>query len=75
MKNCPGAFIVITMLLVQRALRMLHITRCGLENDPCSTDGCEEGSWNGAERVDIAAIDDPANEVDEDGSDGRLYKR
>ena len=63
------------MLLMQRALRVLHITRHGLENDPCSTDGCEEGPWNGAERVEIAAVDDPANQINGDGSDGRLYER
>ena len=63
------------MLLVQCALRVLHITSHGLENDPCSTDGCEEGPLNGAERVEIAAIDDPADQVNGDGSDDRLYKR
>lgn len=63
------------MLLVQRALRVLHITRHSLKDDPCSTDGCEEGPWNGAERVEVAAIDDPANQIDGDGSDGRLYER
>lgn len=75
MGNCIGALIVITMLLVQCALRVLHITRHGLEDNPCSTDGCEEGPWNGAERVEVAAIDNPANQIDEDGSDRRLYKR
>lgn len=63
------------MLLVQYALRMLHVTRQGLEDDPCSTDGCEEGPRNGAQRVEVAAIDDPAKQVDGDGSDGCLYKR
>ncbi len=57
---------------MQCALRVLHITRTGLENDPCSTDGCEEGPWNGAERVEVAAIDDPGNQIDRDGSDGQL---
>jgi hypothetical protein len=63
------------MFLVRCALRVLHITRHSVDNDPNSTDGCEEGPWNGAERVEIAAIDDPANQVKGDGSDGRLYER
>ncbi len=63
------------MLLVQSTLRVLHVTRHGLENNPCSADGCEEGPWNGAERVKVAAIDDPASQVDGDGSGGRLYER
>lgn len=75
MENCIGTFVVITMLVVQCALRVLHITLHGLENDPCSTDGCEERPWNGAERMEITAIDDPANQVNGDDSDGRVYER
>ena len=51
---------------------MLHITRRGLENNPCSTDGSEEGPWNGGERVEVSAIDDPANRIYGDGSESRL---
>ena len=63
------------MLLMQRALRVLHITCRGLEDDPCSTNGREEGPWNGAERVEVAAIDDPADQIDGEGGDGRLYEK
>lgn len=54
---------------------MLHITCHGLEDNPCSTDGCEEGPWNGVERVEKATIDDPGNRIDGDGNHSRLYKR
>jgi len=73
--NCNGVLIVVTMLLVQSTLRVLHVTRHGLEYNPYPTDGCEEGPWNGAERVKVAAIDNPASQVDGDSSDGCLYKR
>lgn len=62
------------MLPVQCALRVLHITSHGLENDPCSTDGCKEGPWNRAERVEMATIDDPATKVNGHDSDDRLYE-
>ena len=54
---------------------MLHITHHGLEDDPCSTDGCEEGPWNRAERVEVATVDNPAKQIDEDSSEGRLYEQ
>lgn len=60
------------MFLVQCALCVLHITRRGLDNNPCSTDGSKEGPWNGAERVEVAAIDNPANRVYGDGGESRL---
>lgn len=62
--QCIGALIGNTVLLVQCALRVLHITCHSLEDNPCSTDGCEEGSWNRTERVEVAAIDDPADHID-----------
>jgi hypothetical protein len=63
------------MLLVQCALRVLHITRHDLEDDPCSTYGCKEGPWNGVKRVEVVTIDDPAKQINEEGSDDRLYER
>ena len=63
------------MFLVQCALRVLHITRHGLEDDPCSTYGRKEGPWDGVKRVEVAAIDDPAKQINGKGSDDRLYER
>ena len=54
---------------------MLHVTCHGFEDNPCSTDRCEEGSWNRAERMEVAAIDNPAKQVDRDDNDSCLYKR
>ena len=48
---------------------MVHTTLHGLLDEPCSADGCEEGPRNGSERVDIAAIDDPAKQIDGDSSE------
>ena len=62
------------MFLVQCALSVFHITHHGLEDDPCSTDVSEEGPWNRAERMKVAAIDDPAKHIDGDSSQGRLYE-
>ena len=42
---------------------MLHIPPSCLEDDPSSTDRCEEGPWNEAKRVEVATIDDPANQI------------
>lgn len=62
------------MLSVQCALRVLHITSHGFENDPCSTDECKEGPWDGAERVEKATLGDSADQLNGHGSDDRLYK-
>ena len=63
------------MFLVQCSLRVFHITLHGLEDDPGSTEGCQEGPWNGAKRVEVAAIDDPANGIDGERGDSCLYER
>lgn len=63
------------MPLVQSALGVLHVAGGCLEDNPYSTDGGEEGPRNGAERVEIAAIDDPACKINCQGSDRCLYKR
>lgn len=75
MGDCIGVSIVITMLLLQYALRVLHITLHSLEDNPCLTDGCEEGPWKGAQGLEVAATDDPTNHIYGDGSDSRLYER
>ena len=54
---------------------MLNITRHGPEDNPYSTNGCEEGARNGAEGVEVAAIDDPAEQIERENSDGYLYAR
>ena len=56
--------LIVTVFLMQQALRVLNIARHGLEDNPYSTDGCEEGPRNGAERVEIAAVDDPAEQIE-----------
>lgn len=72
---CIGVLLAITMLLVQRTLRVLHITLHGFEDDPHPTNGCKERPWNGMERVKIAAINDPADEIECNSCEERLYCR
>ena len=54
---------------------MLHIAGHGLEDNPYSTDGREKGPWNGAERMKIAAIDNPAHLIERDDNENCLYQR
>ena len=75
MGNCIGALIAITVFFVQFALRVLHVTLHGLVDDPCPADGCEKWPRNRSERVDMAAIYDPAKQIDGDSSEGNFYKR
>ena len=72
--NRIGISMVSTVLFVQRALRVLHVTLCRLDDDPCSADGCKKWPWNGVERVKVAAVNDPANQIDGDGSHCCLYE-
>lgn len=72
--NCVGTLLVITVFFVECALCVLHITRYGPKDDPCSADGCKERSWNRTKRVKEAAVEDPADQVGGCGTKEGLYK-
>ena len=53
---------------------MFHVSLRRLEDDPCSTDGCQKRPWYSMERVKIAAVDDPASQVGNESSYDYLQK-
>lgn len=71
-KSGESLELMVTMLPVQIALRMLHISGPSLVYDPYSTERCEEGSRNGVERVKEAAVDDPAGQIEDSTNDSSL---
>ncbi len=71
-KSGESIELMVTMLSVQAALRMLHVSGPSLVDDPYSTERCQEGSRNGAERVEEAAVGDPASQIEDNSNDSSL---
>lgn len=64
---------IVTVLFVQVTLSVLHVPVPSLVNNPCSTEGCEEGPRDGAERVKEAAVNDPPCKIDDSSNHSSLH--
>ena len=54
---------------------MLHIALHGLIDNPCSANRCKERAWDRAERMEVAAIDYPTDDIYQADDGNSLYKR